>query len=149
MEDNLKSVEIFTDGACLGNPGPGGYGVILRFAGREKEFSEGFANTTNNRMELLAAITGLKNLREKCNVTLYSDSQYVVNGIEKGWAVKWRANGWKKSDKTPALNTDLWEELLNLIAAHRVSLVWVKGHAGHAENERCDALAVAAAQKFK
>ncbi|MDR3643638.1 MAG: ribonuclease HI [Clostridia bacterium] len=149
MEDNLKSVEIFTDGACLGNPGPGGYGVILRFNGREKEFSEGFASTTNNRMELLAAITGLKLLRESCSVTLYSDSQYVVNGVEKGWAEKWRANGWKKADKTPALNTDLWEELLQLIAAHRVSLVWVKGHAGHAENERCDALAVAAALKFK
>ena len=149
MDENLKTVEIFTDGACSGNPGPGGYGTILRFAGHEKEFSEGFANTTNNRMELLAAITGLKNLKEKCNVTLYSDSQYVVNGIEKGWAAKWRANGWRKSDKSPALNTDLWEELLNLIALHKVNLVWVKGHAGHAENERCDALAVAAAYKFK
>jgi ribonuclease HI len=121
----------------------------LRFAGREKEFSQGFASTTNNRMEMLAAITGLKSLRERCDVTLFSDSQYLVNGIEKGWAEKWRANGWKKSDKKPALNTDLWDELLNLIAAHRVSLVWVRGHAGHAENERCDALAVAAAQKFK
>ena len=149
MENSLKHVDIFTDGACSGNPGPGGYGVILRFEGREKELSEGFASTTNNRMELLAAITGLKALKQPCDVTLYSDSQYLVNGIEKGWAAKWRSNGWKKADKTPALNTDLWEELLNLLQLHKVKPIWVKGHDGHAENERCDALAVAAAQKFK
>jgi ribonuclease HI len=149
MGETLKTVEIFTDGACLGNPGPGGYGVVLRFKDREKELSEGFPKTTNNRMELLAAITGLKCLREKCDVTLYSDSKYLIDGIDKGWAEKWRANGWRKADKSPALNTDLWDELLHLVASHRVSLVWVKGHAGHAENERCDALAVTAAQKFR
>lgn len=145
----LRTVEIFTDGACQGNPGPGGYGVILRYAGHEKELSDGFESTTNNRMELLAAITGLKSLREKCDVTLYSDSQYLVNGIEKGWAKKWRANGWRKSDKSPALNADLWSELLDLTETHKVRIVWVKGHAGHPENERCDNLAVAAASKFR
>lgn len=148
MDGNVKSVEIFTDGSCRGNPGPGGYGVILRWQGHEKELSEGFASTTNNRMELLAAITGLRALRERCHVTLYSDSQYLVNGVEKGWAVKWRANGWRKSDKSPALNADLWEELLALLEKHDVRIAWVRGHAGHPENERCDALAVAAAQKF-
>lgn len=147
--DTLKNVELYTDGACSGNPGPGGYGVVLRYNGHEKELSQGFANTTNNRMELLAVITGLSALRERCNVTLYSDSQYVVNGIEKGWAKKWRANGWKKSDKSPALNPDLWEQLLELLDKHNVRVVWVKGHAGHPENERCDALAVAAAQPFR
>lgn len=146
MDETLKSVEIFTDGSCLGNPGPGGYAVILRFQGREKELSAGFAETTNNRMELTAAIVGLKSLRERCAVTLYSDSQYLVNGIEKGWAVKWRQNGWRKSDKSPALNSDLWEELLGLLDRHRVRIVWVRGHAGHPENERCDRLAVAASQ---
>ena len=148
MDGNMKSIEIFTDGSCRGNPGPGGYGVILRWQGHEKELSAGFAGTTNNRMELLAAITGLKALHERCLVTLYSDSQYLVNGVEKGWAAKWRANGWRKSDKSPALNADLWEELLTLIEKHDVRIVWVRGHAGHPENERCDALAVAAAQKF-
>ena len=149
MEKEIKTVEIFTDGACLGNPGPGGYGVILRYAGNEKEVSEGFEKTTNNRMELLAAIKGLKLLTEKCNVKLYSDSKYLVDGIEKGWAKKWKANGWMKSDKTPALNTDLWGELLELAAFHNVSIFWVKGHAGHSENERCDKLAVSQAQKFR
>jgi len=149
MEKSLKTVEIFTDGACLGNPGPGGYGVILRYSGREKELSEGFPDTTNNRMELLAAITGLKSLLESCEVTLYSDSKYLVDGMEKGWARKWRANGWKKADKTPALNTDLWEELLDLFGRHKVNVIWVKGHAGHPENERCDVLAVTAAKKIK
>jgi ribonuclease HI len=149
MDEHLKTVEIFTDGACLGNPGPGGYGVVMRYAGREKEYSQGFADTTNNRMELLAAITGLKNLKERCDVTLCSDSQYLINGIEKGWAVKWRANGWRKADKSPALNADLWAELLDLVEKQNVKLHWVKGHAGHPENERCDALAVAAAQQAK
>lgn len=147
--DFANPVEIFTDGACAGNPGPGGFGVILRCAGHEKEISQGFPNTTNNRMELLAAITGLQALKKPCSVTLYSDSQYVVNGIEKGWAKKWRANGWRKSDKSPALNTDLWETLLQLLERHTVKIIWVKGHAGHPENERCDALAVAASQKFR
>lgn len=141
----LKQVEIFTDGACRGNPGPGGYGVILRYKGHEKELSEGFGKTTNNRMELLAAIVGLSKLTERCSVTLYSDSRYLVDGIEKGWAKKWRANNWIKSDKKPALNSDLWERLLQLIERHEVKIVWVKGHDGHPENERCDKLATQAA----
>ncbi|CDZ23817.1 Ribonuclease H [[Clostridium] cellulosi] len=143
----LKHVEIFTDGACRGNPGPGGYGVILRYGKHEKELSGGYSNTTNNRMELLAAITGLAALNEQCRVTLYSDSSYLVNGIKKGWAKKWKANGWIKGDKKPALNADLWDKLLQLIDKHEVEIVWVKGHAGHPENERCDKLAVEAALK--
>ena len=142
---DTKDVEIFTDGACRGNPGPGGYGVILRCCGREKELSQGFGSTTNNRMELLAAVTGLSALKEHCRVTLYSDSQYLVNGIEKGWAKKWRANNWIKSDKKPALNADLWGEILRLAELHELNLVWVRGHDGHSENERCDRLAVEAA----
>jgi ribonuclease HI len=140
-----KNVEIYTDGACRGNPGPGGYGVIMRYNGREKEYSQGFGGTTNNRMELLAAVTGLSKLTERCKVTLYSDSQYLVNGIEKGWAKKWRANNWVKGDKKPALNADLWSELLRLVELHDVKIIWVRGHDGHPENERCDKLAVAAA----
>jgi ribonuclease HI len=146
MNENLKSVEIYTDGACLGNPGSGGYGVILRCNGVEKELSEGFKNTTNNRMELTGVIMGLKSLKEKCNVTIYSDSQYVGNGIEKGWAKKWRANGWMRNKKEPALNPDLWEQLLDLIEQHNVKIIWVKGHAGHTENEKCDFLATGAAK---
>jgi ribonuclease HI len=149
MENHLKTVELFTDGACLGNPGPGGYGVILKYGEHLKELSEGFTSATNNRMELLAAIEGLKCLKEKCNVRLYSDSQYLVNGIQKGWAQKWRANGWMRSKKEPALNPDLWQELLELISHHEVEIVWVRGHAGNPLNERCDALAVAAAQQAK
>ncbi|MFT9057838.1 MAG: ribonuclease HI [Ethanoligenens sp.] len=145
MEQKCKQVQIFTDGACRGNPGPGGYGVILRFGSHEKELSKGFADTTNNRMELSGVIAGLACLKEPCDVTLYTDSQYVANGVEKGWAKKWRANGWRKSDKSPALNAELWAELLDLLERHHVHIVWVKGHAGHPENERCDALAVAAA----
>ena len=141
----MKHVDIFTDGACSGNPGPGGYGVILRFGNIEKELSGGEANTTNNRMELLGAITGLRALKEPCDVTLYSDSQYLVNGMTKGWAVKWRANGWRRSNKEPAVNPELWSELLDLCDRHRVHFEWVRGHAGPPENERCDRLAVAAA----
>lgn len=141
----LTSVDVFTDGACRGNPGPGGYGVILRCAGKEKELSQGVADTTNNRMELLAVITGLKSLNRSCRVNLYTDSQYVANGITKGWAKKWRANNWVKADKKPALNAELWEELLQQLERHEVRVIWVKGHDGHPENERCDKLAVAAA----
>lgn len=143
----LKKVEIFTDGACSGNPGPGGYGVLLRYNGNEKQLSEGFINTTNNRMELLAAIRGLEALKQKCHVILYTDSQYVANGINKGWAKSWKAKGWIKSDRKPALNADLWDKLLNLIDSHDVEIVWVKGHAGHPENELCDRLAVAASKQ--
>lgn len=138
-----KEIELFTDGACSGNPGPGGWGAILRYKGVEKELSGGEKNTTNNRMELTAAIKGLSALKEPCSVTLTTDSKYVADGITLGWAESWRKNGWRKADKKAALNPDLWEELLNLCEKHEVKIVWVKGHDGHPENERCDQLAVA------
>ena len=138
----LKRVEIFTDGACSGNPGPGGWGVVLRFGSYEKELSGGEKSTTNNRMELTAAIKGLEALKEPCCVTLTTDSKYVADGIQKGWAKSWQQNGWRKADKKPALNPDLWERLLELCDTHKVTINWVKGHAGHPENERCDRLAV-------
>lgn len=138
----LKHVEIFTDGACSGNPGPGGWGVVLRFGSYEKELSGGEKSTTNNRMELTAAIKGLEALKEPCCVTLTTDSKYVADGIQKGWAKSWQQNGWRKADKKPALNPDLWERLLELCDIHKVTINWVKGHAGHPENERCDRLAV-------
>ncbi len=138
----MKKVEIFTDGACSGNPGPGGWGAVLRFGGREKELCGGDDDTTNNRMELTACIEALSALKEPCEVTLTTDSQYVVNGMTKGWASSWQKNGWIKSDKKPAQNPDLWEKLLELSKRHRLTFVWIKGHAGHPENERCDALAV-------
>ncbi len=137
-----KQVEIFTDGACSGNPGPGGWGVILRYGSYEKELSGGEKNTTNNRMELTAAIMGLSALNEPCKVILTTDSKYVADGISKGWAASWQKNGWRKADKKPALNPDLWEKLLELIDIHEVTINWVKGHDGHPENERCDKLAV-------
>ena len=137
-----KFVEIWTDGACSGNPGAGGYGVILRYNGNEKELSGGDANTTNNRMELMGVIAGLSALKEPCKVTLTTDSKYVVDSITKGWVYNWKKKGWIKSDKKPALNVDLWEKLLPLLETHEVTFVWVKGHAGHPENERCDRLAV-------
>ena len=138
----MKKVEIFTDGACSGNPGPGGWGAILRYGDKEKELSGGEKDTTNNRMELTACIEALSALKEACEVVLTTDSQYVINGITKGWAESWRKNNWIKSDKKPALNSDLWEQLLNLIEKHHVTFNWIKGHAGHPENERCDTLAV-------
>ena len=143
----MKKVEIFTDGACSGNPGPGGFGVVLRFNGVEKELSGGFRNTTNNRMELMGAIAGLEALKEPCEVTLTTDSQYLVNAIEKGWVYKWKANGWMRNNKEEALNRDLWERLLRVMEKHIVRFQWIRGHAGHAENERCDRLAVQAASK--
>ena len=142
MEEK-KLVYIFSDGACSGNPGPGGYGVILRCDGKEKELSGGEPDTTNNRMELSGVIAGLEALKYPCRVIIQTDSRYVVDGIEKGWAKSWRKNNWIKSDKKPALNKDLWERLLELLELHEVSFVWIKGHAGHEENERCDRLAVA------
>ncbi len=144
----MKTVYIFTDGACSGNPGPGGWGAVLRYNTAEKELSGGEPETTNNRMELTACIEALTVLKEPCNVELTTDSQYVVNGITKGWAEGWRRNGWRKADKKPALNADLWELLLNLCEKHKVSFNWIKGHAGHEENERCDSLAVGAYQKY-
>ncbi|HCY34240.1 MAG TPA: ribonuclease HI [Ruminococcus sp.] len=139
----MKLVEIFTDGACSGNPGPGGWGAILRCDGREKELSGGEAHTTNNRMELSGVINALSALKYPCKVRLTTDSKYVVDGITKGWAQGWKKRGWKKSDGKPALNPDLWGQLLDLLAVHDVEFCWIKGHAGHEENERCDRLAVA------
>ena len=144
-----KKVELFTDGACSGNPGPGGWGAILRFGTKEKELSGGVADTTNNRMELTAVIEGLLALKESCDVILTTDSRYVADGLTKGWAANWKKNGWRKADKKPALNPDLWDELLRLCEIHNLTINWIKGHAGHSENERCDALAVAQSQKFK
>ena len=140
----MKKVLIFTDGACSGNPGPGGYGVIMRYGGSEKELSGGFKNTTNNRMELMGAIVALESLKEPCEAVITTDSQYLVNAVEKGWVYAWKQNGWRKKDKKMALNIDLWERLLVSLAQHKVSFLWIRGHTGHAENERCDALAVAA-----
>ncbi len=138
----MKTVEIYTDGACSGNPGPGGWGAILRYNGREKEISGGEGQTTNNRMELTAVIAALECLKEPCVVELYSDSKYVVDALAKGWAVSWREKGWIKSDKKPALNTDLWERLLALAQKHELRCHWVRGHADNEYNNRCDALAV-------
>ena len=145
----MKTVTIYTDGACSGNPGPGGWGAILAYNGREKELSGGEAETTNNRMELTGVIAALQALKEPCIVELYSDSKYVIDALSKGWADKWQANGWRKADKKPALNADLWEVLLALVEKHDVRYHWVKGHAENEKNNRCDQLAVAESQKFK
>ena len=144
----MKQVELNTDGACSGNPGPGGWGAILVYKGTERELSGGEESTTNNRMELTAVIKGLSALKESCIVELYSDSKYVIDALEKGWAVNWQARGWKKADKKPALNSDLWEMLLSLVDKHKVNYHWVKGHADNPYNNRCDALAVAESKKF-
>ena len=143
---DLPEVEIFTDGACKGNPGPGGWGAILRSKGKERELSGGETPTTNNRMELMAAIEALKALKKPCHVQLYTDSNYVRDGITK-WIHGWRRNGWKTSDKKPVKNAELWQALLDASAAHRIDWHWVKGHAGHPENERADALACAEAER--
>ncbi|MBQ4160628.1 MAG: ribonuclease HI [Clostridia bacterium] len=140
----MKEVYLYTDGACSGNPGPGGYGAILVYKGHEKVMSAGYRTTTNNRMELMGVIVGLSALNEPCKVQLYTDSKYVSEAIEKGWAISWQQNGWRKKDKKPAKNPDLWEELLMLLDKHDVVIHWLKGHAGHEFNERCDKLAVAA-----
>ncbi len=144
----MKHVDIYTDGACRGNPGPGGWGAVLVYGAHEKELSGGEAHTTNNRMELQGVIAALSALKEPCEVTLTSDSRYVVEAVNNGWAAGWRANGWRKSDRSQALNTDLWEILLDLLGKHEVTFVWVKGHAGHPFNERCDRLATAFADSF-
>ena len=145
----MKTVTLYTDGACSGNPGPGGWGAILEFMGHEKEMSGGEASTTNNRMELTAVIMGLRALKEPCVVELYSDSKYVIDGLQKGWAESWRRRGWVKSDKKPALNPDLWGELLDLTEKHTLHYHRVKGHAENEKNNRCDELAVAEWKKFK
>ena len=134
----MKTITIYTDGACSGNPGPGGWGAILRYRDTEKELSGGAAETTNNRMELTAVIEALRLLREPCIVELYSDSKYVIDALSKGWARGWKARGWVKSDKKPALNPDLWEQLLALTEVHQVRCHWVKGHAENEHNNRCD-----------
>ena len=144
----MKHVDVYTDGACRGNPGKGGWGAVLVYKGVEKELSGGERMTTNNRMELSAVIAALSALREPCEITLTSDSKYVVDAVTKGWAKSWKAKGWKKADKSPALNSDLWDKLLSLLDYHTVTFVWVKGHAGHPYNERCDALATAFADSF-
>lgn len=145
----MKKVEIFTDGACSGNPGPGGWGAILRCGNTEKELSGGESNTTNNRMELTAVISALKALKYPCEVNVTTDSKYVFESVTKGWVYSWKKNNWRKADKKPALNPDLWEELLVLLDIHNVSFTWVKGHNEHPENERCDKLAVAECNKYK
>ncbi|MBV5317660.1 MAG: ribonuclease HI [Desulfobulbaceae bacterium] len=141
----LKHVEIFTDGGCLGNPGPGGYGAILACGEHRRELSGGYKHTTNNRMELMACIIALEALKFRCAVTVYSDSKYMVDSVSKGWAVKWKRNYWKRSGGDKAENIDLWERLLSEIEKHQVKFQWVKGHDGHEENERCDQLATEAA----
>ena len=144
----MKKVELYSDGACSGNPGPGGYGTILVYKETEKEFSGGDAATTNNRMELTGAIVGLEALKCPCEVTVYSDSKYLVDAINQKWVYSWQKNGWKRADKKPALNVDLWQKLLPLLEKHNVTFVWVKGHNGHPYNERCDRLAVAERDKY-
>ena len=148
----MKRIEIYTDGACSGNPGPGGWGAILRFRTRgkvyEKELSGGEAQTTNNRMEMTALLEALRQLKEPCAIDLYSDSQYVINAPEKGWARGWRSRGWKKADKSPALNADLWAPLLAEREKHQITYHWLKGHAGNPENERCDSMAVEQSKKY-
>ena len=145
----MKTVTLYTDGACSGNPGPGGWGCILEWGGHEKELSGGEENTTNNRMELTAVIRGLEALKESCVVELYSDSKYVIDALEKGWAWSWKNHGWVKSDKKPALNPDLWERLLKLTQTHELHCHWVKGHAENPKNNRCDQMAVAEWKKLK
>ena len=145
----MKHITIYTDGACSGNPGPGGWGAILDYKGQRKELSGGEAETTNNRMELTGIIRALECLKEPCDITFCSDSKYVMDGLSKGWAKSWRARGWVKSDKKPALNSDLWARLLDLCEPHTFHYQWIKGHAVHPENEKCDRMAVAQAAKFK
>ena len=145
----MKTVTLYTDGACSGNPGPGGWGAILEYKEHRREMSGGEAETTNNRMELTAVIRGLMALKESCVVELYSDSKYVIDGLSKGWAAGWQKNGWRKADKKPALNPDLWEQLLELTAKHEMHYHWVKGHADNPNNNRCDELAVAQWKQIK
>lgn len=143
-----KRVDIYSDGACSGNPGAGGYGVILRYKGKEREISGGSPETTNNRMELTAVIEGLSALKEPCRVMLTTDSRYVVDSVNKGWLYSWKKNNWIKSNNKPVLNVDLWERLIPLLEVHDVTFIWVRGHDGHPENERCDRLAVAQRDKY-
>ena len=145
----MKKVDIYTDGACRGNPGVGGWGAILVYGGVEKELSGGEVETTNNRMELMAAIVALEALKEPCDVTLTSDSKYLTDAVNKGWLKSWKARGWKKADKSPVLNVELWQRIYGLLDIHNVTFVWVQGHAGHPYNERCDVLATEFADSLK
>lgn len=145
----MLHVDIYTDGACRGNPGPGGWGAVLVYGDKQKELSGGECSTTNNRMELSSAIAALSALKYPCEVTLTSDSKYLTDAINRGWLRSWQKNSWRKADKSPVLNVDLWQELVALLERHRVTFVWVKGHAGHPYNERCDALATAFADSLK
>jgi len=145
----LKKLKIYTDGACSGNPGKGGYGVILVFNKYRKELSGGYRLTTNNRMEIISIIIGLEALTKLCNVTIYSDSRYVVDTMNKGWVSKWQSNNWKRNKQEIAKNSDLWKRLLDLCTKHNVQFIWVKGHSGHPENERCDQLAVLASKRME
>ena len=141
----MKDIRLFTDGACSGNPGPGGYGAILKYGDHSKEFSGGFRNTTNNRMELMAVIEGLNQLKEPCRVSVVTDSRYIVDAVQKGWVYRWESNRWMRNKEEKALNVDLWKRLLALLQKHKVTFTWIRGHAGHPENERADRLAVSAA----
>lgn len=143
--NQLPHIDIYTDGACLGNPGPGGFGVVLLHGGKRKELSGGYARTTNNRMELMAAIVGLSSLKKPCNVTLFTDSQYLAQAVNNGWLKRWQQNGWRTAAKAPVKNPDLWKKLMPLLETHEVQLRWVKGHDGNVENEVADKLSVAAA----
>ncbi len=145
----MKHIDAYTDGACRGNPGPGGWGAILDYEGHEKELSGGEPSTTNNRMELSAAIAALSALKEPCEVALTSDSKYLIDAVTLGWLENWRRRGWRRGKNEPVLNPDLWETLYQLLQIHRVTFVWVKGHAGHPYNERCDALATSVADSLK
>jgi ribonuclease HI len=147
MTEKLKNVTIYTDGGCLGNPGPGGYGVVLIYGERRKEISGGYRLTTNNRMEIMAAIAGLRALKSRCAATIYTDSQYLANAVMQGWTRRWKANGWKRNKSDKALNPDLWQELLELCDKHAVTFIWIKAHAGTPENERCDVLSREAARQ--
>ncbi len=146
MSEKPHVVYAFTDGGAIGNPGPGGFGAILRYQGHERELSAGYRHTTNNRMELLGAIAALESLKRSCTIVLTTDSRYVVDGIHKGWAQRWKANGWMRNKKDKAINPDLWDRLLHAMDRHDVTFRWIKGHAGHAENERCDKLVQKAAR---
>ncbi len=145
----MKTVNIYSDGACSGNPGPGGYCAIIRYNEHEKVVKGGAADTTNNRMEMMGVISALQALNEPCTVELYSDSKYVLDALQKGWAKSWQKKGWKKSDGKPALNSDLWAVLLELCDIHQLNFHWIKGHAGHPMNERCDAVAVEQSMIYK
>ena len=148
LQEQLPQITIYTDGACLGNPGPGGYGTIIASGSSSTEISGGYRLTTNNRMEMMAVIKGLESLEAKSMITICSDSKYVIDAIDKGWALRWKKNGWMRNKKEKAINPDLWERLLELCSRHTISFVWIKGHSGHIQNERCDQLAVNAAKQL-